>query len=71
VNPHPAAYRRPLQKFVDVLVLYDLDDVTNEKEQQIIRGFLEGGGGLVVLHHALADNRQWNEKRHLRVLCSF
>lgn len=59
VNPHPSAYRRPLQKFVDVLVLYDLNDVTNEKEQQNIRSFLEGGGGLVVLHHALADNWQW------------
>ncbi len=59
VNPHPSAFRRPLQKFVDVLVLYDLNDVTNEKEQQNIRQFLEAGGGLVVLHHALADNWQW------------
>ena len=59
VNPHPSAFRRPLQKFVDVLVLYDLDDVTDEKEQQNIRTFLEGGGGLVVLHHALADSWQW------------
>ena len=58
VNPHPSAFRRPLQRFVDVLVLYDLDDVTDEKEQQNIRSFLEGGGGLVVLHHALADNWQ-------------
>lgn len=59
VNPHPSAYKRPLQKFVDVLVLYDLDDVTDPKEQQNLRTFLEGGGGLVVLHHALADNWQW------------
>lgn len=59
VNPHPSAYRRPLRKFVDVLVLYDLDDVTNEKERQNLRAFLENGGGLVVLHHALADNWQW------------
>jgi len=59
VNPHPSAYRRPLLKNIDVLVLYDLDDVTDEKEQQTIRSFLEGGGGLVVLHHALADNWQW------------
>jgi type 1 glutamine amidotransferase len=59
VNPHPSAYRRNLRKFVDVLVLYDLDDVTSEKEQQCLRDFLESGGGLVVLHHALADNWQW------------
>jgi type 1 glutamine amidotransferase len=59
VNPHPSAYRRSLPKFVDVLVLYDLNDVTDEKERQNIRTFLEGGGGLVVLHHSLADNWQW------------
>ncbi len=59
VNPHPSAFRRPLQKFADVLVLYDLNDVTDEKARQNLRSFLEGGGGLVVLHHALADNWQW------------
>jgi type 1 glutamine amidotransferase len=58
VNPHPSAFRRPLRKFADVLVLYDLNDI-NEKEQQNLRGFLESGGGLVVLHHALADNWRW------------
>jgi type 1 glutamine amidotransferase len=58
VNPHPSAYRRPLAKFVDVLVLYDLVD-NDEKERQNLRAFVEGGGGLVVLHHALADNWQW------------
>lgn len=59
VNPHPSAYRRPLSRFVDVLVLYDLTDVTAEKERQNLRSFLESGGGLVILHHALADNWQW------------
>ncbi len=59
INPHPSAFRRPLAKLADVLVLYDLDDVTDPKEQQNLRAFLEGGGGLVVLHHALADNWQW------------
>jgi type 1 glutamine amidotransferase len=60
VNPHPSSYRRPLVKSIDVLVLYDLNDVNDEKERQNLRAFLEGGGGLVVLHHALADNWQWN-----------
>jgi hypothetical protein len=59
VNPHPSAYRRNLRKFVDVLVLYDLDDVTAEAERKNLQAFLESGGGLVVLHHALADNWQW------------
>ena len=59
VNPHPSAFRRDLRKFVDVLVLYDLADVTDEAERGNLRSFLESGGGLVVLHHALADNWQW------------
>jgi type 1 glutamine amidotransferase len=59
VNPHPSAYRRDLRKFVDVLVLYDLADVTGEAERKNLQAFLDSGGGLVVLHHALADNWQW------------
>lgn len=59
VNPHPSAFRRDLRKFVDVLVLYDLDDVTAEAERKNLQTFLESGGGLVVLHHALADSWQW------------
>lgn len=59
INPHPSAYRRDLRKFADVLVLYDLADTTGEAERNNLRGYLESGGGLVVLHHALADNWQW------------
>lgn len=59
INPHPSAYKRNLRKFVDVLVLYDLDDVTAEPERKNLQQFLENGGGLVVMHHALADNWQW------------
>ena len=59
VNPHPSAFQRALRRYVDVLVLFDLADVTNEKQQQNLQDFLEGGGGLVVIHHALADNWQW------------
>lgn len=59
VNPHPSAFRKDLRKFADVLVLYDLDDVTDEAERANLQTFLESGGGLVVLHHALADNWQW------------
>ena len=59
VNPHPSAYKRDLRKFVDVLVLYDLVEVTDEKEQANLRQFLESGHGMVVLHHAIADNWRW------------
>src|SRR5574340_1047578 len=59
VNPHPSAYRRDLRKFADVLVLFDLADVDDEKQRANLQTFLESGKGLVVLHHALADNWQW------------
>lgn len=59
VDPHPSAFRRDLRKVADVLVLYDLADVTEEKKQANIKAFIENGGGLVVLHHALASNWQW------------
>lgn len=59
VDPHPSAFRRDLRKSVDVLVLYDLNDITAEEQRVNLRNYLEAGGGLVVLHHALADNWQW------------
>lgn len=59
VNPHPSAYRRDLRKFVDVLVLYNLADTEGESERKNLRAFLESGRGMVVLHHAIADNWQW------------
>lgn len=59
VNPHPSAYRRDLRKYADVLVLYDLTDLTAEGDRQTLRDFVEAGRGIVVLHHALADNWQW------------
>ncbi|MBI5281135.1 MAG: ThuA domain-containing protein [Candidatus Solibacter usitatus] len=59
VNPHPSAYRSDLRGRVDVLVLYDLHDLATDVQKKNLQDFLEAGGGLVVLHHALADNWQW------------
>lgn len=59
VNPHPSAFRRDLRKFVDVLLMYDLADVTEEPQRANLTAFVENGGGVVVLHHALASNWQW------------
>lgn len=59
LNPHPSAYRRDLRKFADVLVLFDLADTDDEKQRANLQAFLESGRGVVVLHHALADNWQW------------
>ncbi|MBL8229993.1 MAG: ThuA domain-containing protein [Bryobacterales bacterium] len=59
LNPHPSAYRRDLRRFADVLVLYDLHDLQADSDRQTLRNFVESGKGVVVLHHALADNWQW------------
>jgi type 1 glutamine amidotransferase len=58
-NPHPSAFRRDLRKFADVLVLYDLNDVTGDAERRNLQAYVESGRGVVILHHALADNWQW------------
>ena len=59
VNPHPIAYRNDLRKSADVLVLYDMTDVTDEKQRTNLRNFVEAGKGVVVLHHAILDNKDW------------
>ena len=59
VNPHPQAFRPGMIKQYDVLVLYDLADVEDEKERAYLREFLESAKGLLVLHHAIADNQDW------------
>jgi type 1 glutamine amidotransferase len=59
MDGHPSVFRRDLTKTTDVLVLYDLADVTEEPRRRNLRAFVEGGGGLVLLHHSIADNQQW------------
>jgi type 1 glutamine amidotransferase len=59
VNPHPQAFRPGMVKSYDVVVLYDLADVTDEAERANLRKFVEAGKGVVILHHALADNQTW------------
>ncbi len=42
----------------EVLVLYDWTD-WEEKDRPHVQRYLDGGRGLVVLHHALASNQEW------------
>jgi len=58
VNPHPKAFRGNMVKQYDAVVLYDLADA-DEAERANLRRYLEAGKGLVVLHHAIADNQDW------------
>lgn len=60
VNPHPTAFGAGLLRNTDVLVLYDMTGVSDEKQRANLRAFVESGKGMVVLHHALLDNRDWS-----------
>lgn len=59
VDPHPSSFRRDLRPQFDVLVLYDLNNVEDARDRENLRNFLEAGKGVVVLHHAIADNQKW------------
>ncbi len=60
VDPHPMPYRRgDLRKNYDVLLLYDSMQEIDDEERQNLTGFVEGGKGVVILHHALVDYSDW------------
>jgi len=59
VNPHPVAFRADLRRQADVLVLYDLVQDLEEKQKENLKNFAEGGKGIVILHHAIADYNTW------------
>jgi len=60
VDPHPMPYRRgDLRKSYDVLVLYDSMQDIEDVERKNLTDFVEGGKGVVILHHALVDYSDW------------
>jgi type 1 glutamine amidotransferase len=60
VDPHPKPYRRgDMRPRYDVLVLYDSMQEITEEERKNLVPFVEGGKGVVVLHHALVDYSDW------------
>ncbi len=61
VDPHPSAFRRALTpgRDADVVVLYDMPAAMAPEQEQHLRAFVEAGGGVVVLHHAIAGRTLW------------
>lgn len=53
------AFSLPIKDKYDVLVLYDSSPTATEEEQKNLRDFVEGGKGVVVLHHAIVDYGTW------------
>jgi len=53
------AFKNDLRKEYDVLVLYDFTSDITDTEKTHLKDFVEGGKGLVVIHHAIADYQDW------------
>jgi hypothetical protein len=53
-------FGRKLDRY-DAVVLYDMAQTITEEQKQNLLSYLDRGGGLVVLHHALASFQSWPE----------
>lgn len=53
------AFRNDLRGSVDVLVLYDMSQDLDDAGRAHLQAFAEGGKGIVVLHHAIANYPNW------------
>jgi type 1 glutamine amidotransferase len=59
VSSSAVAFQSDLRGKYDVLILYDFSRELNETGKKNLRAFVEGGKGIVVLHHALLDYQHW------------
>jgi type 1 glutamine amidotransferase len=55
----PEAYTKDRLNNTDVLVMYDMMQDLSEEHKGNLKSFLEGGKGMVVLHHAIANYQKW------------
>jgi type 1 glutamine amidotransferase len=53
------AFQNDLRGKFDVLIMYDFSRDLDETGKKNLRAFVEGGKGIVVLHHALLDYQDW------------
>jgi type 1 glutamine amidotransferase len=58
VDSHPGALTGSLEG-TDVVVLYDMPAEMTPKQREGLRAFVEAGGGVVALHHAIAGRTGW------------
>jgi type 1 glutamine amidotransferase len=60
-----AAYRRDFRSRYDVLVMYDMPKTLSAEARANLQAYAESGKGIVVLHHALCSNNDWEWYREL------
>lgn len=55
------AFRKDVSQDFDAVLLYNLENKLSEGARQNLKAYLEGGKGLVVLHHAIANlnDEEW------------
>jgi len=59
------AYRRDLRERYDVIVMHDLTKTLSEAARANLKAFAESGKGIVVVHHAICGNNDWDWFRDL------
>lgn len=61
VDPHPNAFRGEVApgRDADVVVFYDMPAAMAPEQEAHLRAFVEAGGGVVSLHHAIAGRTGW------------
>jgi type 1 glutamine amidotransferase len=59
------AYRRDLRERYDVIVMHDMAKTLSEPARANLKAFAESGKGIVVVHHAICANNDWDWFRDL------
>ena len=54
------AFKKDIRGKYDVVVMYDFTRELDEPARKVLRDYVESGGGVVVLHHALLNYQSWN-----------
>ena len=56
---HDEAFSGPIHDRFDALLLHDMIEKTTEKTRTRLKEFLDAGGGIISLHHAIVDYTDW------------
>jgi len=59
VEDDPVVFTAAALADIDVVAMYHRDNVAEPAERGALLNFLENGGGVVVMHHALANYPDW------------
>lgn len=57
----PAIFTQQSLAGVDAVLMYHRDNVADRQERDALLEFLDNGGGVVVLHHSIANYPDWDD----------